>query len=146
MTFYEPSKSYMSLLLLFKRVGRVFVFFFCHRSCYLFVHCWRTPTPMILSCRRLLTCTRQTGASMRALQGAGPRSMLWVNVMPCPFVGRRVPFLSFYKMSFVFLSVLMNVYHLIWLEGKVLNPALIKKTSFFLYIHVLHANVWRFAV
>ena len=34
---------------------------------------------MIHWCQRLLTCTRQIGASMRQLPGAGPRSMPWVR-------------------------------------------------------------------
>ncbi|GMP43699.1 hypothetical protein CsSME_00012962 [Camellia sinensis var. sinensis] len=38
-------------------------------------------TLMIPWCQRLLTCIRQTGQSMRQLQGAGLRSMPWASVL-----------------------------------------------------------------
>jgi len=50
------------------------------RCCSQSVLCWRILTPMIHWCRRLLTCTRPTGTSMRQLQEAGPRSMQWAKL------------------------------------------------------------------
>ena len=49
------------------------------RCCFQSVLCWRTRTLMIHWCQKLLTCTKQTGISMRQLQGAGPRSMPWAK-------------------------------------------------------------------
>jgi hypothetical protein len=62
-----------------EKVSHSYVF----RCCFRFVLYWRTQILMTLWCLRLLTCTRLIGANTRQLQGAGPRSMQWVNVLPC---------------------------------------------------------------
>lgn len=46
---------------------------------------------MTLWCRRLPTCTRQTGASTRQLRGAGPRNTPWASE-GCHGCDRKDPF------------------------------------------------------
>lgn len=50
-----------------------------NRSSCQFVHCWRTRTPMIRWCRRLLTCTRLIGPSMNPPLAPGHRSTPWAK-------------------------------------------------------------------
>lgn len=130
----------------FKLILIVLIHLFTNRCCSRSVLFLRIQILMILWCRRLLTCTRQTGANTRQLQGAGPRSMQWVSMLPCGVRGGFLSLVTGLLLSYnyvleneeVWWSV--SVFYKLWIKRERLEPSALFETQLLLSLFV-----WEFA-